>query len=177
MKWQQLPVRNLKQYRKVLQEAYKLAEVPIKRGIEIGLGWGVSAYTFLESHESASLLTIDIQEDLEAKDILKSMFTKRFSFLNRPKGIEESLYSDNVQWLYIDGGHEYDEVKRDIEDFEACLQSGGVIMFDDYDNKNPMYQYPGVKQAVDEFMARHPGKYSELVKWGTETGPVAAVKL
>lgn len=46
--------------------------------------------------------------------------------------------------IYIDGSHEYDDVKKDIE---LALELNPKILFgDDYTNS----VFPGVKQAVDE---------------------------
>lgn len=50
-----------------------------------------------------------------------------------------------ISLLYIDGGHEYEEVLGDIDGFLPHMVSGGVILFDDYSDA-----FPGVAQAVKE---------------------------
>lgn len=50
--------------------------------------------------------------------------------------------------IYIDGAHEYDAVKQDISNYWNILQSGGIMLGDDY-----VDGWPGVKKAVDELSA------------------------
>ena len=50
-----------------------------------------------------------------------------------------------ISLLYIDGGHEYDEVLEDIDGFWPHMVSGGVILFDDYSEA-----FPGLVRAVNE---------------------------
>ena len=49
----------------------------------------------------------------------------------------------SLAFLFVDAGHLYDEVKRDIENYLPKMKEGGVIAFHDYDS-------PGVRKAVDE---------------------------
>lgn len=46
--------------------------------------------------------------------------------------------------IYIDAGHGYNDVKRDVTDYSKLLSASGVIVGDDY-------FYPPVKRAVDDF--------------------------
>lgn len=48
--------------------------------------------------------------------------------------------------IYIDAGHEYPEVRRDIELYWPLLRAGGALLGDDFSPK-----WPGVMQAVKEF--------------------------
>ena len=49
---------------------------------------------------------------------------------------------------FIDGAHEYEPVKRDIERCLDVLKPGGVLAFHDYNHPS----HPGVKQAIDELL-------------------------
>lgn len=53
----------------------------------------------------------------------------------------------NADLIYIDGSHEYEDVKNDIIHYRQKLNNGGIIFGDDYSNT----VFPGVKKAVDEF--------------------------
>lgn len=48
--------------------------------------------------------------------------------------------------IYVDAAHEYAAVKNDLQRFWSRLETGGVMLGDDYTE-----QWPGVIQAVDEF--------------------------
>lgn len=50
--------------------------------------------------------------------------------------------------IFIDGSHDYESVKQDIELCRPLLKPQGRIIFHDYDDGNP-----GVVKAVDEFVA------------------------
>jgi hypothetical protein len=51
-----------------------------------------------------------------------------------------------IRLLYIDGLHSYEGVSADIETWVPRVIPGGLIVFDDYANKNPGV---GVRAAVD----------------------------
>lgn len=53
-------------------------------------------------------------------------------------------------WVYIDGDHHYESVKRDLETYYSKVKQGGCLLGDDYGGKG---WKGGVTQAVDEFVA------------------------
>lgn len=155
----------------------KIMARPVVSGIEVGLGWGISADTFLNVYPEAVLISFDVEPDLEARKVLGEKYGRHFAYYHPDK--RHGLLHGMTHWLYIDGGHEYDSVRIDIERYEPFLQPGGVIAFDDYGTKpGDQWHYPGVKQAVDEFMAANPGRYTPLqVFEQSPTKPAWAVRL
>ena len=74
-------------------------------------------------------------------------------FQNKPVKIHRctsddffSNFKEKVDWIYVDGSHEYKQVKQDFKNCLKILNTNGEIFGDDYLRK------PGVKQAVDEFV-------------------------
>jgi predicted O-methyltransferase YrrM len=74
-------------------------------------------------------------------------------------GLSESVetirdFSYNVCWnrplamLFVDGFHDYFNVKRDFTHFETWIRPGGYVAFHDCD-----VAYPGVQKFVDELLA------------------------
>lgn len=62
-----------------------------------------------------------------------------------------AAFSDEYfDWVYLDGNHQYEFVKSDLESFCRKTKSNGLIAGDDYGRRN----WPGVTQAVDEFVAK-----------------------
>ncbi|SHK42638.1 class I SAM-dependent methyltransferase [Rhodothermus profundi] len=53
-------------------------------------------------------------------------------------------------WIYIDGNHLYEYVKKDLELYFPKIKAGGFITGDDYGVKG--WWNNGVQQAVDEFV-------------------------
>jgi predicted O-methyltransferase YrrM len=60
------------------------------------------------------------------------------------------VWSEPIDFLYIDADHSYDGVTADLEAWVPHVKPGGLIVGDDYGNAI----YPGVKRAWDEFEAR-----------------------
>ena len=52
-----------------------------------------------------------------------------------------------VDYVFLDGGHDYETVKNDLNCCIDVLKNDGTILCDDYD----LTYAPGVKQAIDEF--------------------------
>ena len=54
---------------------------------------------------------------------------------------------DSLDFIFIDGSHEYEDVIKDLIAWYPKVKSGGMFCGHDYD-----IAWPGVKQAVDEFL-------------------------
>ena len=55
-------------------------------------------------------------------------------------------FQEEVDWIYLDGSHAYDQVSDDLCNSTRIVKRGGSIFGDDYSDKKP-----GVKKAVDDF--------------------------
>jgi len=56
--------------------------------------------------------------------------------------------------IYIDGSHEYEDVKKDIDNYYNLLNNKGIIFGDDY------YNFVGVQKAVTEFCLKNKCEFS-----------------
>ena len=54
-----------------------------------------------------------------------------------------------IDYVFLDGGHAYETVKKDLEYLLPVINNDGTILCDDY---NLSYA-PGVKKAIDEFVS------------------------
>jgi hypothetical protein len=61
---------------------------------------------------------------------------------------------DYFDWVYIDGNHQYEFARRDLELSFQKTKPGGYITGDDYSEGG--WWAGGVKKAVDEFIAQRP---------------------
>ena len=68
-------------------------------------------------------------------------------------------------FIYIDGSHEYLQVKKDSINGWKCLDIGGIMIFDDY-KMCTLYTDDGIgaKPAIDEFLKTYEGEYELLLK-------------
>ena len=55
-----------------------------------------------------------------------------------------------IDYVFLDGGHNYETVKNDLQSCSEVIENNGTILCDDY---NLSYA-PGVKQAIDEFVKK-----------------------
>jgi len=62
-----------------------------------------------------------------------------------------STISDKFEFIFIDGGHSYETVKKDLELSESLLVEGGTIVLDDYTNRKAETKAGyGVSRLVSE---------------------------
>ena len=53
-----------------------------------------------------------------------------------------------IDYVFLDGGHDYNTVKNDLDCCSEVINNDGTILCDDY---NLSYA-PGVKKAIDEYV-------------------------
>jgi Methyltransferase domain len=69
-------------------------------------------------------------------------------------------FQDNYfDWIYIDGNHQYEFVKQDLEMYLPKIKTEGLIAGDDYGS--PGWWQDGVTKAVDE--AVQAGRFEKLL--------------
>ena len=57
-------------------------------------------------------------------------------------------------WVYIDAGHDYSSVLRDIEAWMPKVKKEGFLVFNDFAHIDPYFGRYGVHRAVSEFIVR-----------------------
>lgn len=128
--------------------------------VEIGVEFGRSTTVFAEMalRKRANFTAIDSwigEYGQQAKAHVQSQAQKHgWTFYLVSKSSEQARkdwLGAGIHVLHIDGGHEYEEVKSDIELWEPLVVHGGFILFDDYGHDS----LPGVYKAVTElFVSR-----------------------
>jgi len=53
-----------------------------------------------------------------------------------------------IDFVFVDGGHDYSTVVNDLEHCKEVINSNGIVLCDDYN----LGSAPGVKKAIDEFV-------------------------
>ena len=56
---------------------------------------------------------------------------------------------DKFDYVFLDGGHKYENVKKDLENLTQIVNNNGTILCDDYD----LSYAPGVKKAIEDFVS------------------------
>ena len=68
-----------------------------------------------------------------------------------PLLLRDAFKEASLDLLYLDGRHNYEGVKEDLEAWYSKIRPGGIICGHDYLNETIGNTVFGVKQAVDEF--------------------------
>lgn len=58
---------------------------------------------------------------------------------------EDIEFDKEIGFLFIDGGHSYEQIKKDIEKWIPKVAKNGIIIFHDYSNA-----FPDVVKAIEE---------------------------
>ena len=62
--------------------------------------------------------------------------------------ILKKIDMSKIDYVFLDGGHEYNTVINDLNCCYEVISNDGIILCDDYN----LQQAPGVKRAIDEFV-------------------------
>ena len=89
---------------------------------------------------------------LEAVEDLLKKYKKNITIIKGDTNkILKSINLNDIDYIFIDGGHDFETVKNDLNYCKNFLSFNGIILCDDY---NLSYA-PGVKKAIDEFVSKN----------------------
>lgn len=112
---------------------------------EIGFSRGTSALALLIAAEECDghVYSMDIVPCWEGRDRIQAAdLYERFSFIQGDSAVMR--FPEELDLLFIDGSHEYSDVKMDYERHRDRVRTGGVILFHD-----PV-SWPGVGRFLEE---------------------------
>ena len=93
-------------------------------------------------------------------DAVKDLLNKFKDNIHLIKGNSNKILNEidmkKIDYVFLDGGHEYNTVKNDLECCKEVILGDGVVLCDDYD----LTYAPGVKKAIDEFIENNSFKCS-----------------
>jgi len=69
--------------------------------------------------------------------------------------------NESLDFVFIDGAHDYESVKRDIKNWYPKVKKNGIISGHDYN----IHDWPGVVQAVDEFFGKNSAEIIKKDTW------------
>ena len=86
-----------------------------------------------------------VRSNLAKLGVLKSQYKIVQEFSESTSAIE-SCSKKSYDYVLLDGDHSYEGVARDFRNYGPMINSGGLILFDDYDTQD----WPDIKDFVDE---------------------------
>jgi predicted O-methyltransferase YrrM len=131
-------------------------------GVEIGVDKGLNALSILSCLPMKHLYLIDpytpyMQEGKLVESGEETFRTaqqnlKMFSnyvFLRQSSGTAWREIKESLDFVYLDGNHQYEAVKQDLANYYPLVKDGGMVGGHDYDDCDPHPR--GVVRAVQEF--------------------------
>jgi predicted O-methyltransferase YrrM len=138
-----------------------------KRMIEIGSFVGESTVLFAQSFGSVTAID-PFLADYDHADPTSKLFefknvyetyldrTSPYKNIKTIKSTSNEAYEilkfNEFDFIYLDGLHTYDGVKRDIINYLPLVKKGGIIGGHDYTDDTVHKHLEGVKRAVDEML-------------------------
>ena len=90
------------------------------------------------------------KENLNSKKAVSRLLKKFNNNISLYEGYSDKILNSidisYIDMVFLDGGHSYETVKKDLKILITKLKKNKIIICDDYDLKNY-----GIKRAVDEF--------------------------
>ena len=86
---------------------------------------------------------------LEAVNDLLKKFEKNVHLIKgNSNQILKKIDMSQIEYVFLDGGHEYETVKNDLANCLDVIKKSGTVLCDDYNLGTAL----GVKKAIDEFV-------------------------
>ena len=82
------------------------------------------------------------------EDLLKKFGDNVHLIKGNSNKVLKKIDMTKIDYVFLDGGHDYDTVKNDLNSCSEVIDNNGTILCDDY---NLSYA-PGVKKAIDEYV-------------------------
>lgn len=143
-----------------------IKESGVKRGAEVGVAAGAFSLMLCEAIPDLKLFCIDpwIGYDGNRRGGSDKRHSRNYqttrerlssydATLMRMKSMQAvSVFADEaLDFVFIDGNHDYAFVKEDIEEWSKKVKSGGIVACHDYYH----FKNSGVVEAVDEYTNYH----------------------
>ena len=157
--------------------AEHFAKKKLNIGYEIGTCTGKFAETLCKANPNLELKTVDpfiaVYEDRRTirlgqveQDVLFNGASERLQPYNceivRKTSMEavREVPNESIDFIYIDGSHEFDYVMCDIIEWARKVKKGGIVSGHDYYN----FRWAGVVRAVDNYCQVHRIKELNLTR-------------
>jgi len=147
-------------------------------GVEIGVAQGINTESILETLNIKKLFLVDpykpyyqkgelwIQYVKSYEEAVKRLnnYSSKVTFIRLPSHEVAKIIPNELDFVYIDGNHDYEYVKMDIEDYYPKIKRGGVLGGHDFYG-----DFLGVCRAVVEFANKNKLELiTEKVDWWIE---------
>jgi len=117
-----------------VEDLIELTKTPHINVMEIGFNAGHSADIFLKNNSTLRLTSFDLGTHnyvLTGKKYIDKMYPNRHNLILGDSTITVPLYTGSFDVIFIDGGHDYDVAKKDIENCMRFAHKDTIVIVDD----------------------------------------------
>lgn len=141
------------QYAKDIYEVVSKIPKPFI-ALEIGAAWGLSTLAILEAG-AKHLTSVDPNVMAQGKNEAEANGYENYAWtcIRSDKFWRENKSTFDL--IYVDGSHDYEDVKNDLYEAWKILNPNGLLLVDDWDHRFNLTDY-GVSLACWEFFRDHP---------------------
>ena len=82
------------------------------------------------------------------EDLLRKFKNNVHLIKGNSNNVLKKIDMSKIDYVFLDGGHDYETVKNDLNNCSEVIENNGTVLCDDYD----LSYAPGVKKAIDEFV-------------------------
>ena len=148
----------------------ELEQIEVARVLEIGVHRGGSARVWRDVLKPELLIGINERDEIEGERDRMTLIFGRSQAVSVHERVVERLAGQGIDFLFVDGGHLYEEVREDWGLYAPLVRAGGVVAFHDARlTGNASCQ---VHLLWDELRR---GRRTKLLWDGTEAGTGAGV--
>lgn len=132
------------------------AERGFTKGVEVGVCDGRFSDLMLKTIPNLHLTCVDNWRGQWAPAFEKAqklLGDRAYLYKGRSVDIANTIEDNSLDFVYIDGAHDYTNVRADIEAWTPKVREGGIVSGDDY--YLTRHGNLGVIQAVNEYCNKH----------------------
>jgi predicted O-methyltransferase YrrM len=141
------------------QKKYKF-----QKYLEVGYSTGITNTILNKFFNFKQIVAVDnFSADISSTSLLANLRRKNLSLIC---GNSDSKRILNIvkefgkfDLIFIDGSHEYENVKKDLENYSKLLSNNGILAVHDIHS----LEHPGVNKAWNEFKKKNKFSYKEIV--------------
>lgn len=120
---------------------------------EFGTCRGATTYNFYSNSSAhCKIYTIDVWSHHDRLAVVEQAFqdSRMERLLGDTRNFDFSAFHDSMDFIFIDGGHDYETVKSDTANALRMCRKGGLILWHDY-----CEDHPGVMNCLHELSERY----------------------
>jgi precorrin-6B methylase 2 len=147
-----------------LKEYEKVKRKKISNFLEIGFNSGILNTILNKSFKFEQIVAIDtFTSEISSTDLLANLKRKNLVLVcgssNKKENLQTIKKFQPYDLIFVDGSHEYNDVKKDLNNYCKMLSDDGILVAHDIHS----LEFPGVDKAWSEFKRQNNFSYKEFV--------------